>query len=317
MLRIVFMGTPDFAVPSLLALVDAGYQVVGVVTQPDRPRGRKQVLTPPPVKVVAQEKGLPVFQPESIKDPAFLPLLRELQPDVVVVAAYGQILPADVLNLPPLGCVNVHASLLPRYRGAAPIHRAIINGEEETGITIMLMDTGMDTGPILNQASLAIGPDENVGSLHDRLARLGAELLLATLPLLARKEIVPRPQEEELATYAPPLRAEDEIIDWRRAAREVHNHVRGMDPWPGARTYLGEKVLKIWRGQPLPEETSLPPGTVVEVDPRRGFTVATGRGVYLVLEVQPAGGKRMTAAEFVRGGQIKSGLILGGQVNKV
>ncbi|MGB9826688.1 MAG: methionyl-tRNA formyltransferase, partial [Desulfofundulus sp.] len=277
-MRVVFMGTPDFAVPALRALVGSRYPVVGVVTRPDRPRGRGRKIQPSPVKQVALHMGLPVLQPVRVRDAAFVEQLKQLEPEVIVVAAFGQILPPSILYLPPRGCINIHASLLPRYRGAAPIHRAIMNGERETGVTIMLMDEGLDTGDILLQQPVAIGEADNAGVLHDRLAQLGAELLLQTLNLLEKGLLHAQPQEDSLATYAPPLTLQDEIIDWERPARDLYNQIRGLDPWPGARTWWGERVFKIWRAGL--KEAAVPggvlPGQVLEAGEE--LVVATGKG---------------------------------------
>ncbi|WP_027356485.1 methionyl-tRNA formyltransferase [Desulfofundulus thermocisternus] len=311
-MRVVFMGTPDFAVPALHALVNAGYPVVGVVTQPDRPRGRGGRIQPPPVKQAALRMGLPVLQPVRVRDDYFIEQLRELKPDIIVVAAYGQILPPSILYLPPRGCVNIHASLLPRYRGAAPIHRAIMNGERETGVTIMLMDEGLDTGDILLQQAVSIEETDNAGVLHDRLALLGAELLLKALQLLKQGNLRRRPQEDSLATYAPPLTREDEIINWERAARDLYNQIRGLDPWPGARTWWEGKVLKVWRvsikGEGNPVKGVIP-GQVVTAGEE--VLVATGKGYLSLQEVQLQGGRRLPIADFLRGHNLVPGTVLG------
>ncbi|RKO67293.1 methionyl-tRNA formyltransferase [Desulfofundulus salinus] len=309
-MRVVFMGTPDFAVPALKGLVGAGYPVVGVVTQPDRPKGRGKKIQPSPVKQAALHMGLPVLQPVRVRDAAFVEQLKQLEPEVIVVAAFGQILPPSILHLPPRGCINIHASLLPRYRGAAPIHRAIMNGERETGVTIMLMDEGLDTGDILLQQAVAIGEADNAGAIHDRLAQLGAELLLQTLNLLKQGHLHACPQEDSLATYAPPLTREDEIIDWERPARDLYNQIRGLDPWPGARTWWGEQVLKVWRA--VVKEEAVPkgvlPGQVIAADEE--VVVATGRGCLSLQEVQLQGGRRLPVAEFLRGHPLAPGTVL-------
>ena len=308
------MGTPDFALPSLEVLVSSPHRVVGVVTQPDRPRGRGKKVQPPPVKVRALSLGLPVFQPQRVKEEGFVDLVRGLAPDAVVVVAYGQILPPSILRLPPYGCINLHASLLPRYRGAAPIQRAIMNGEKETGVTTMLMDEGLDTGGILLQRRVPIYEEDTAGKLHDRLAREGAELLLETLDLLARGDLAPRPQDHRLATYAPPLTPEDELIDWRRPARDLYNQVRALNPWPVARTWLEGKVLKVWRAaaSPLPPPAEAQPGEVVLS--RKELVVATGVGCLALLEIQLEGGKRLPAEDFLRGRPIPEGTVLGKRV---
>lgn len=308
--RILFMGTPDFAVPSLQALVEQAYPIVGVVTQPDRPRGRKQVLTPPPVKSAALSYGIPVFQPEKLRDPASLEEILSLKPDLVVTAAYGQLLPSTLLEAPRWGCINVHASLLPKYRGGAPIHHALINGEKETGVTIMYMVERLDAGDILAQRSIPIEETDHVGSLHDKLSRLGAELLNETIPALLAGEIRPVPQDESLVTYAPNIRREDERIDWSQPARVIFNRVRGLHPWPVAFTMCQGKPLKIWWVEATDIRHEEKPGTVLSVGDD-GITVAAGEGAVVVKELQPSGKKRMTAAQFVRGRNLEPGERLG------
>jgi len=305
------MGTPDFAVPTLQAMIEAGHEVIAVITQPDRPRGRGKKKTAPPVKIAAQALNIPVLQPENIKAPEFIETLKQLEPEIIVVAAYGRILPPAILNLPKYGCINVHASLLPKYRGAAPIHWSIINGEKETGITIMRMDEGMDTGAIILQEAMPILDDDNVGTLHDRMAALGARLLLKALSLAADKgELIGTPQTGE-PSYAPMLKAENEIINWERSSVELYNQIRGMDPWPGARTTLNDKVLKLWRAEVINEEpVAQLPGQVLATG-REGITVATGQGLLLLKEIQLQGAKRMSAADFIRGNPIDVGTVLG------
>ncbi|MDI6907881.1 MAG: methionyl-tRNA formyltransferase [Thermoanaerobacterales bacterium] len=301
-MRVVFMGTPEFAVASLRALLEAGLDVVGVVTQPDRAKGRGKRLTSPPVKVFAQEKGLRVLQPKSLKDPAAVELIRGLVPEVIAVVAYGKILPPAVLAIPPLGCINVHASLLPKYRGSAPIHRAVMAGEPETGVTTMFMDEGLDTGDMLLQVHVPIGPDDNVGAIHDRLAEEGARLLVRTLARLADGYAFRIPQDHSRATYAPPISPEDEVVDWRRPAREIHNQVRGLDPRPGARTTWDGRVLKVWRTAVLesgPGEGA--PGLVAAHGPSQDLVVAAGDGWLILRELQLAGGRRVDGRSFLRG----------------
>lgn len=316
-MRLVFMGTPAFAVPSLEALLDAGHEIAAVITQPDRPRGRGMRLAPPPVKEKALRYGLPVWQPQRVREAAFIAALARLQPEGIVVVAFGQILPRDILVLPPAGCINLHASLLPRYRGAAPIHWAIINGEQETGVTTMFMDEGMDTGDIILQAVLPIGPDDNVGLVHDRLAHLGSELLVRTVELVAAGKAPRTPQNHALATYAPLLRPEDEIIDWTRPAGAIKNLVRGMDPWPGARTTLDGKVLKIWRvslhGNGFSRGV---PGEILAADQVSGILVRAGDGVVAIEELQVAGGKRLDSRAFLRGHRLPVGAIVGSDITK-
>ena len=308
----VYMGTPEFAVPSLRGLIEAGYPVVRVVTQPDRPRGRKRTLAPGPVKQYSLEQGLEVWQPLKVADPSFIELLRTINPDVIVVVAYGKILPAAILAIPRLGCINVHASLLPRYRGAAPIHWAVINGETETGVTTMLMDEGLDTGAVLLQQSIPIGPNDNMGMVHDRLARLGAAVLVDTLDRLGRGELEPRPQEAALATYAPPIRREHELVVWARPAAEIKNQVRGLDPRPGAYTLLNGREIKLWRAEALEDmDGDGEPGRLVLADPEQGLVVRTGRGALRIHELQPAGGRRISAAAFLRGRPLPEDTLFG------
>ncbi|SDB97970.1 methionyl-tRNA formyltransferase [Melghirimyces thermohalophilus] len=308
--RIVFMGTPDFAVPSLKTLVEEGYEVLSVVTQPDRPRGRKRVMTPPPVKEVAQELGIPVFQPEKLRKPENVQQVVDLNPDLIVTAAYGQILPREVLEVPRYGCINVHASLLPKYRGGAPIHHALIRGEKKTGVTIMYMVEALDAGDMLAQQAIPIERDDDVSSLHDKLARVGAELLAKTVPPLLKGEIEATPQEEDQVTFAPNIRREDERIDWNRHPEELFNQVRGLSPWPVAYTQWKGKPLKIWRAEPVSLAEPAAPGTVVQVS-EDGVVVAAKGGGLRLLELQPAGKKRMTAEQFARGRNMEPGEVLG------
>lgn len=306
-MRIVFMGTPDFAVPSLQRLLADGREVVGVFTQPDRPKGRGYKLAPPPVKVLALEEGIPVYQPEKMRDGAALAQLQALQPDLVVVAAYGRILPPDLLAVPRLGCLNVHGSLLPQYRGAAPIQWSVLGGDSETGVTIMQMAEGLDTGDILLQRATPIGPDETAGELFDRLALLGAQALSEALALLEAGALSPTPQEEALATYAPPLQKAQATLDFARPARSAHNQVRGLNPWPVARTTLDGRLLKVYSSRPVSGKGQ--PGQVLEGKNR--LVVACGEGALEILELQAEGGKRLPAADFLRGHPVETGRLLG------
>lgn len=303
------MGTPDFAVPSLEALLKSDDQVVGVVTQPDRPKGRGQEVIPPPVKVVCQREGIPVLQPLKMKAPEFLEALRQWEPDVITVTAFGRILPQAILALPPRGCINVHGSLLPKYRGAAPIQWAVIRGEEETGITTMLMDEGMDTGAMLLQERLMIHPDDTAGTLAPRLAEVGGRLLVETLRQLKAGTLTPQPQDHSLATLAPLLKKEDGLIDWALLARDIANRVRGLSPWPGAYTYPNGERWTLWRvaiGQEFSGET---PGTVTKVTKER-IDVATGGGTIQILEIQPSNSRRMTVAQYLAGHRLTEGISL-------
>lgn len=304
------MGTPAFAVPSIKALLTNGFHIVLVITQPDKPKGRGGRITPPPVKEFAVSHGIPVLQPERLKEPVFLDRLRKAAPDAVVVAAYGKILPPDILTLPRLGCINVHASLLPKYRGAAPVQWALMNGECETGVTIMLMDEGMDTGDILLQQPVPILSDENSGSLSERLSRLGAELLIETLRRLEGNRLKRHPQDHSLASYAPPLTPSDEVISWNLSAETIRNKVRALDPQPGARTLLSGRLLKIWRVSVKTGDFSGEPGEILEISDE-GIIVRAGEGAVMVHELQLAGGRRLSAAAFLRGHQLRRGNVLG------
>lgn len=306
-MKIVFMGTPDFAVPSLRKLIEEpDFQVVGVVTQPDRPKGRGNKITPPPVKTVAVEAGIEVFQPQTVNSEDAYAKLKEWAPEVIIVVAFGQILKSKVLELPPQGCINVHASLLPKYRGAAPIHWAIIRGEKTTGITTMFMDAGMDTGDIILQEEIAIGPLETAGELHDKLAVLGAEVLLSTLRLFGSGSVPRQKQDDREATYAPSLTKEDELIDWSRNAVDIVNHIRGMNPWPGTYTRLQGKILKIWRAQVLNSNEKREKGVPGEVlnAGEQGIIVQAGCGQVAVSELQMQNRSKMSAEDFMRGNQI-------------
>ncbi|MFA5384885.1 MAG: methionyl-tRNA formyltransferase [Eubacteriales bacterium] len=312
-MRVVFMGTPVFAVPCLRALLKEQFQVAGVVTQPDRPKGRGQKYFPCAVKEEAIFNGLDIYQPSNLKDSKFISQMEELSPEVIVVVAFGRILPRVILDLPVMGCINVHASLLPQYRGAAPIHRAIMNGETITGITTMLINESLDTGDILLQEAVPIHKEDNVGTLHDRLASLGAELLVKTLQLLEAKGLSPVPQDYSKATYARIISPEDEVLNWNSPARTIFNHVRGMDPWPGAKTALGEKLLKIWRVEAADFESlkeGALPGQVVVSGPE-GFVVQANPGLVDVKELQLQGGKRLSAVDFLRGRPVRTGTVLG------
>lgn len=305
-LRIAFMGTPRFALPSLQLLLDRTEHIVAVITQPDRPAGRGQHIVPPPVKEWALRHGLAVLQPVNVRDAAFIAQVIKLAPDLIVVVAFGQILPRTLLDIPRYGCVNVHASLLPFYRGAAPINWVLINGETETGVTIMLLDEGMDTGDILLQEKLSIAPTDTVATLHDRLAQSGALLLGKALDQLLSTGWSPKPQDHAQATYAPLLKKEDGLIPWQKSAREIYNQIRGMNPWPGCFTYLRGKLLKVFTAEIGELEAQGTPGTIVEVS-QSGITVATGSGMLVLKEIQMEGKKRMLTEEFIKGKTIKAG----------
>ena len=307
-LRMIFMGTPEFACPSLQMLIERGEEVLAVVTQPDRPKGRGQQLAPPPVKALAEKHGLTVMQPVKVRAPEFIEVVRGLSPDLIVVVAFGQILPKALLDIPRYGCINVHASLLPRYRGAAPINWCIINGEAETGVTTMQMDAGLDTGAMLVGKATPIDPEEDSNSLHDRLAVIGAETLAETLDLLVGGKLVSRKQDDALSCYAPMLKKEDGMIDWGQTAQAVKNRVRGMTPWPGAFTFLDATTLKICRAGVA--HGSGAPGTVLSAG-KQGLEVACADGSVIIEELQLEGRKRLKAADFLAGCKIEPGTILG------
>lgn len=304
------MGTPDFAVPCLKALVDSGYDVCGVVSQPDRPKGRGRKLSPSPVKEAALALGLNVVTVERVKEPAFLTQLENWAPDVSVVVAFGQILPESVLRMPRFGCINVHASLLPSYRGAAPIHWAVINGEKKTGVTTMQMDRGMDTGAMLMSDSMEIGLEMTMGELHDALAAKGAVLIMETLEQVFSGKLTPVAQDEKQASYAPMLKRSMEKIDWTKSATEIHNLIRGMNPWPGAYCVCDAITMKIWRSRIVDGEDSLVPGRIHSVT-SSGLVVESGKGRLELLEVQPECKRRMGAKECACGYCIVPGTVLG------
>ena len=306
-MRIVFMGTPDFAVPSLQALIDAGHDVCAVYTQPDKPQGRKQILTAPPVKTLALEHDIPVFQPNTLKNEDEQARLRELAPEVIIVVAYGKLLPKAVLDIPPHGCINVHGSLLPRWRGAAPIQWAVIAGDEMAGVTTMQMAEGLDTGDMLLTYETKVGEKETAGELFDRLALAGAELLTQTLVKL--NEITPRPQDDAQSCYAHMLDKQMAVIDWSRSAHEIDCLIRGLNPWPIALTTLSGERLKVFAAEKAAGRGE--PGTVLEADPKKGLTVACGEGALGLTEIQLVGGKRMKATDFLRGHAIEVGTKLG------
>lgn len=306
-MRIVFMGTPDFAVPSLQALIDAGHDVCAVYTQPDKPQGRKQILTAPPVKTLALEHDIPVFQPNTLKNEDEQARLRELAPEVIIVVAYGKLLPKAVLDIPPHGCINVHGSLLPRWRGAAPIQWAVIAGDKMAGVTTMQMAEGLDTGDMLLTYETKVGEKETAGELFDRLAQSGAELLTQTLVKL--DEITPRPQDNAQSCYAHMLDKQMAVIDWNKSAHEIDCLIRGLNPWPIALTTLSGERLKVFAAEKANGRGE--PGTVLEADPKKGLTVACGEGALKLTEIQLVGGKRMKATDFLRGHVIEVGTKLG------
>ncbi|MBP3961114.1 methionyl-tRNA formyltransferase [Paenibacillus lignilyticus] len=311
-MRIVFMGTPEFAVPSLEAILAAGHTVELVVTQPDRPKGRKKTLTPPPVKEAALLRGLPVAQPERLRGSDTVQQIAELQPDLIVTAAYGQILPKAVLEVPRLGCINVHGSLLPRYRGGAPIQRSIINGERVTGVTIMYMAEGLDTGDMISVVEVPIADDDTSGTLFEKLTAAGAKLLAETLPAIEAGTANRIVQNHDEATYAPNLSREDERIDWSREAGQIYNQVRGLSPMAGGFTMWNGEPFKVWGCRAVDRShAAAAPGTVTNLSDE-GILVQTGKGSLLLTNIQPAGKKAMDAVEWLKGARLEAGTVFGG-----
>ena len=309
-MRIVFMGTPDFSVPTLEALVASEHEVAAVVTQPDKPKGRGKEIHMSPVKECALQHNIPVYQPVRARDEAFVEEMRTLKPDAMVVIAFGQILPKSLLDLPKYGCVNIHASLLPKYRGAAPIQWAVINGDEETGITTMMMDVEMDTGDMLEKTVVKLDPEETGGSLFDRLSLLGGDLILSTLSKLEKGEITPVPQDHEKATYVKKISKSMGDIDWTMDAVSIERLVRGLNPWPSAFTRWNGKMLKIWEAKVLPDpDVKLPCGSVISASDE-GLKIQTGAGVLCVTSLQLEGKKRMDTAAFLRGYQVAAGSMM-------
>ncbi len=308
-LRIIFMGTPDFAAVTLKALIDGPDQVVAVVTQPDRAKGRGKKLTPPPTKVLAESAGIQVLQPTKIKTDEFRNGLLSYQPDLIVVAAYGRILPKSLLELAPLGCINVHGSLLPQYRGAAPIQWSVINGDKETGVTIIQMNEGMDTGDILLKATMPLEPNETAGGLFDKLADLGSTTLLKAIKGLQEGTLIPVPQNHDMATVAPMLKKDDGLIDWQKDAKQIECLVRGLDPWPTAYCFLDSKRLRLFNPEVLHKDSDVTPGTVLQAD-KRGLLVACGNNTLLIKEIQPEGKKRMPVESFLCGHPLAVGTLL-------
>ncbi len=315
-MRIAFMGTPDFSVPCLRALIESKHDVVGVFCQPDKPVGRKQILTPPPVKELAVQYDIPVLQPATLRNGAGLALLQELRPDLVIVVAYGKILPQDFLDYPKYGCVNVHASLLPKYRGASPIHWAILNGDTETGVTTMQMDAGMDTGDILRVEKLPIDMDDTAEDLFEKLSELGAKTMLATIEDIESGNAHPVPQDHSKATTVGLLTKELGNVDWTKPALQIHNQIRGLYSWPGAYTFLDGTMLKLHKASLTTEKSGKAPGTVVQAKDR--LLVCCGDGLCVDLqEIQLVGKKRMAAADFLRGHAIPVGTVLTGGEKEV
>ncbi len=310
-MKVLFMGTPDFAVVTLDKLIASEHELLGVVTQPDKQKGRGQELSFSPVKELALKHGIPVYQPNKVKDVEFLDMVRAMAPEVIVVAAFGQILPKAFLDIPPYGCINVHGSLLPKYRGAAPIQYSIIDGESETGITIMYMDVGIDTGDMILQAKLPIAENETGGSLFDKMSHLGADLLLEALDQLKAGTVLRIPQDDEQATYVKVLNKDMGFLDFSQPAVKLERMIRGLNPWPSAYTYLEGKTLKLWQASVEPlKDSSAKPGQVIELR-KDSFVVATGDEALVIKELQLEGKKRMTTDAFLRGYPVAPGTILG------
>lgn len=308
-MRILFMGTPEFAEISLKALVEDNRNVVCIITQPDKPKGRGYEMAMPDVKVYALEKNIPVYQPETLKDEAILPLLEEYKPDVIIVVAYGKILPEYILNFPKYGCINIHGSLLPKYRGAAPIQRAVIDGEKVSGVTSMYMEKGLDTGDMLIKKELPIGKKTTAGEYHDALALLGGEVLLETLDKLKEGTLTPEKQDDSLSTYASQLSKAEGEIDWNKTNEEIYNKVRGLNPWPKAFSFINGKRFVIDFVYECDEEGTA--GEVLRAD-ADGILVATGKGSVLIKELKIEGKKKMSAEDYLRGHRIEKGTLLGG-----
>lgn len=310
-MRVIFMGTPDFAVGTLEEVIRGGHQVLGVVTQPDKPKGRGKTLLPTPVKETALKYGIPVFQPRRVREPEFVETLRALEPEVIVVAAFGQIITKEILEMPKYGCINVHASLLPAYRGAAPIQWAVIRGEKESGVTIMQMDEGLDTGDMIDKVIVPLEEEETGGSLFEKLSQAGAKICVKVLKDLEEGKAVRTPQPAESTTpYAAMIDKKMGEIDWSRPAKEIEQLIRGLNPWPSAYTRFQGKNLKLWRSRVVEKESGQQPGTVAEVT-KESFLVQTGCGMLQILELQLEGKKRMDAASFLRGASVQEKEVLG------
>ena len=309
-MRVIFMGTPDFAVGALEEIIKAGHEVVLVVTQPDKPKGRGKAMQYTPVKECALAHGIEVFQPVKVKEPENIEVLRKHQPDIIIVAAFGQIVPKSILDMPKYGCINIHASLLPKYRGAAPIQWAVINGEDVTGVTIMRMNEGIDTGDMIAKKTVRLAEDETGGSLFDKLAQVGAQLCVETMDIIEAGKAEYIPQNNEEATHTSMIRKELGLIDWNKSAVEIERLIRGLNPWPSAHTNLSGKTFKIWKAKVVSEENTYEPGCICRID-KAGMYVQTGKGILLLTEVQMEGKKRMDADAFLRGYQIEEGTFFG------
>ncbi|MFR3499909.1 MAG: methionyl-tRNA formyltransferase [Paraclostridium bifermentans] len=309
-MKIVFMGTPEFAVPCLQKIIDEGHEVVAVVTQPDKPKGRGKKLAMPPVKELALKYDIPVYQPLKAREESFVDTLKEMNPELIVVVAFGQILPKSILDIPKYGCVNVHASLLPRYRGAAPLNWVIINGEEKTGVTTMYMDEGLDTGDMILKSEIPLDDEITAGELHDKMMIDGAKVLKETIDSIEKGEAPREKQSNENTCYSPIMNKSLGNIDWNKSAIDIHNLVRGINPWPSAYTTYEGQTMKIWKTKVIDKNSDKDPGTIISVD-KEGINVSTSEGIVQIKEIQMAGKKRMEVPEYIKGNNINTDIILG------
>jgi len=309
-MKIVFMGTPEFAVPCLQKIIDEGHEVVAVVTQPDKPKGRGKKLAMPPVKELALKYDIPVYQPLKAREESFVDTLKGMNPELIVVVAFGQILPKSILDIPKYGCVNVHASLLPRYRGAAPLNWVIINGEEKTGVTTMYMDEGLDTGDMILKSEIPLDDEITAGELHDKMMIDGAKVLKETIDLIEKGEAPREKQSNEDTCYSPIMNKSLGNIDWKKSAIDIHNLVRGINPWPSAYTTYEGQTMKIWKTKVIDKNSDKDPGTIISVD-KEGINVSTSEGILQIKEIQMAGKKRMEVPEYIKGNNINTDIILG------
>lgn len=309
-MKIVFMGTPEFAVPCLQKIIDEGHEVIAVVTQPDKPKGRGKKLGMPPVKELALKYDIPVYQPVKAREESFVESLKGMNPELIVVVAFGQILPKSILDIPKYGCVNVHASLLPRYRGAAPLNWVIINGEEKTGVTTMYMDEGLDTGDMILKSEIPLDNEITAGELHDKMMIDGAQVLKETIDLIVKGEAPREKQSDENTCYSPIMNKSLGNIDWNKSAKDIHNLVRGINPWPSAYTTYEDQTMKIWKTKVTNKNSDKKPGTILNVD-KEGIEVSTGEGIVQIKEIQMSGKKRMIVSEYIKGNTINTEVILG------
>lgn len=309
-MKIVFMGTPEFAVPCLQKIIDEGHEVLAVVTQPDKPKGRGKKLAMPPVKELASKYEIDVYQPVKAREESFVEKLKEINPELIVVVAFGQILPKSILDIPKFGCVNVHASLLPKYRGAAPLNWVIINGEEKTGVTTMYMDVGLDTGDMILKSEIPLDDEITAGELHDKMMVQGAEVLKDTIDLISKGEAPREKQNDEETCYSPIMDKSLGNIDWSKSATDIHNLIRGVNPWPSAYTTYDKQTMKIWKTKVLDKLSEKTPGTILSVD-KNGIEVSTGDKVLQISEIQMSGKKRMIVSEYIKGNDISTGIVLG------